>query len=67
VASWAAEDREIELQIDFNALDLSGKELTGDIPAIELFQEAQVYNTGDKLMIPAGKGKIVILRMRRIT
>ena len=63
IASWANEDKDIELAFDWGMLGWEKGSVTGHVPQVEGFQEAEAYKIGDKINIPAGKGKILILKI----
>lgn len=61
VASWAAEDVNIKLNIDWKALGLKPS-ATADVPAVKDFQGKQTMNLNNTFLVPKGKGLLIIIR-----
>ncbi len=61
IASWAREDVDIKLRIDWRALGLTRKGAVLTAPAIEDFQKAATFSPATKLSVPAGRGWLLVL------
>ena len=61
LASWAKEDVTSKLVIDWKALGLNPKKVKLTAPAITDFQSAAVFNPGEEIPIPKGKGLLLIV------
>lgn len=61
LASWAKEDVTCKLAVDWKALGLNSKKVQLTAPAITDFQSASVFNPGDEIPIPKGKGWLLII------
>lgn len=61
VANWSKEDIETSLIIDWSALGLNSKKTKISLPQINDFQEKQTKVELSKLIIPGGKGHLIIL------
>jgi hypothetical protein len=61
VASWAKEDTDIQLNIDFAKLGIIAKKAKLTAPAIEDFQQPFTLPASSTLHVPAGKGFLLIL------
>lgn len=61
VASWAAEDVNIKLNIDWKALGLKPS-ATADVPAVKDFQGKQTIDLNNTFLVPKGKGLLIIIR-----
>ncbi len=60
LASWAREDVDVSLAVDWSALALDPSKTTLTAPAIENIQSARVYHVGDRLPIRKAQGLILI-------
>lgn len=61
LASWASADKKIRLQIDWKKLGINPKTAKLKATAIEGFQTAQTFNPTDEILIPKGKGYLLVL------
>ncbi|HNP08488.1 MAG TPA: DUF6067 family protein, partial [Cyclobacteriaceae bacterium] len=61
VASWAENDVDVQLEIDWNALGIKLRSLM-QIPAISDYQEEQTLRVKDTLTIPKGKGFLIVIK-----
>ncbi len=61
VASWATEDANVKLIIDWKALGLK-RATTAEVPAVKDFQDKQTINLDNKFLIPKGKGLLLIIK-----
>ena len=61
LATWEASDVQVELQIDWKALDIDPQKATFHAPAITDFQEEQSWKTGEPITVPQGKGLLIVI------
>ncbi len=61
IASWAGDDTRIHLNIDWKALNIDPAKATITAPAIKNFQEARKFGVNDEIMVPKGKGWLLII------
>ena len=61
LATWEASDVQVELQIDWKALDIDPQKATFHAPAIADFQEEQSWKTGEAITVPQGKGLLIVI------
>lgn len=66
LGSWAETDVDVQLQIDWDALDLSPEAVTITQPSVEAFQDAEDYSIGDDIPIIPTKGVVLILEERQM-
>jgi hypothetical protein len=64
LASWAEEDVEVRLAIDWKALGLDPARATVSAPAIEGFQEARAFAADGKVPVARGKGWLLVVSER---
>ncbi len=62
VASWATETVQLELAVDWAALELRRECSVIEAPAIEGFQPAGIYTPDGALTVEPGKGWLLIIR-----
>ncbi|MDD4518676.1 MAG: DUF6067 family protein, partial [Limnochordia bacterium] len=62
LASWAKNDRECRLSIDWDALGLSAEKAVLVAPRIERFQSEATFRPGEPIPVPTGKGWLLILK-----
>jgi hypothetical protein len=62
IASWAENDVDIKLNIDWNKLGIDKTAATITIPAVVNFQQAAVLKDGDTLHVPKGKGYLIVVK-----
>ena len=61
LAGWADRDVAVGLRIDWKTLGLNPGEVSIFAPFIAEFQEETRYAVGDRILIPAGQGKLIFL------
>lgn len=61
VATWEAEDARIHLNIDWEALGLDPKKAKLHAPVVENFQEEATWKIDDEIVVPKGKGLLIII------
>ncbi len=61
LASWADADVKVSLSIDWKALGLKASKKRLAAPAIKEFQGAATFTPKDKILLPKGKGLLLIL------
>jgi len=61
IASWAASDTTVQLQIDWKKLGIDPAHAIITIPEIKNFQSAATLNTAKAITIEKGKGRILII------
>lgn len=66
VGSWAKEDTQVLLQIDYDALGMNPADMELSIPAIDHFQESYPIVQGQPLHIPAGEGRLILLTEKNV-
>ena len=64
VASWAQQDVTCRLKIDWKALGMDGQKVRVLAPEIEGFQEALDVAPDDALLLPQGKGRLLVIEPR---
>ncbi|WP_158799759.1 glycoside hydrolase domain-containing protein [Pedobacter sp. L105] len=62
IASWAKEDTDIKLSIDWLALGINKEKALITAPEIKNFQSAAVFKDGQEINVPAGKGWLLIIQ-----
>ncbi len=62
LASWAKEEVNIKLSIDWNALGLEKTKVMLTAPEIKNFQSAATFTDGQDIKIPKGKGWLIIVQ-----
>ncbi|MDB4919784.1 glycoside hydrolase domain-containing protein [Mucilaginibacter sp.] len=65
IASWAADDVNIKLKIDWNALGIDPAKATITAPEIKDFQQAASFKDGDEIKIEKGKGWLIIISEKK--
>lgn len=63
-ASWAKEDVNIKLDVNWKELNLDPGQVNIDAPSIQNFQGGHIYNTLDDITVPVGKGGIIIIEKK---
>ncbi len=61
IASWAADDTTIQLDIDWQKLGLDPKRVRLYAPSIDKFQSEGSYNWHDQIPVEKNKGRILII------
>jgi len=61
IGSWSESDIEIRLRIDWKKIGIKAGEAKIYTPEVEDFQNYAEYNVNSKILIPQGKGKLVIV------
>jgi hypothetical protein len=62
IASWAASDTKIRLNIDWAALGLDPEKATITAPEVSSFQHAAVYRPGDLIPVERNKGLLLVVK-----
>lgn len=60
LATWETKDVPITLSVDWNKLGLDPAKVTLHAPAIANFQTEGTWKPGDTIIIPQGKGLLII-------
>jgi hypothetical protein len=61
IASWADQDKPVHLTIDWKALNIDPAKATIKAPAIKDFQQATSFGVNDEIMVPKGKGWLLVI------
>jgi len=61
IASWAAEDVNIKLKIDWKALGLNPAAATVTAPEVKNFQQGTKFKDGQVIKVEKGKGWLLII------
>jgi len=61
IASWADKDTAIHLNIDWKALNIDPTKATITAHAIKNFQEAKKFSLNDEIVVPKGKGWLLVI------
>lgn len=64
IANWSNEDQQVGLDIDYYNLGYDKKRCDAFIPAIPDFQDEQPDIDLDKLILPGGKGFLIVIKNR---
>jgi hypothetical protein len=62
LASWAAADTTVQLNIDWKKLGIDPAKATVTAPAIEHFQEGRSFQPGEALPVSKGKGWLLLIK-----
>jgi hypothetical protein len=62
IASWAADDTTIHLQIDWKALGIDPAKATITAPGVKNFQPAASFKDGQDIKVDKGKGWMLIIK-----
>jgi hypothetical protein len=62
VASWASEDANVQLKIDWNKLGMDSSKVMITAPSIKNFQPATNFNATDNIKVEKGKGWLLIIK-----
>lgn len=62
IASWALEDTEVNLKIDWKALGINPATATIAAPEVKNFQHAATFSPGDKIPVKKGEGRMLIIK-----
>ena len=62
IASWADDDVEIALNIDWKKLGIDPAKATITAPEVKNFQPAKVFKSNEKIHVQKGKGLILIVK-----
>ena len=62
IASWAADDTNIQLQIDWNKLGIDPAKAVIMAPEIKNFQSAAAFSTNDFIKVEKGKGWLLMIK-----
>jgi len=61
IASWEDKDTPIHLTIDWKAINIDPAKATITAPAIKNFQQAKKFGVNDEIMVPKGKGWLLVV------
>lgn len=62
LATWEDTDAKVKLSIDWAKLGLDPSKVTLHAPAIENFQQEATWKPGDEIVVPKGKGLLIIAK-----
>lgn len=62
LATWEDTDVKVKLSIDWAKLGLDPSKVTLHAPAIENFQQETTWKPGDEIVVPKGKGLLIIAK-----
>ena len=62
LATWENADAKVKLSIDWAKLGLDPSKVTLHAPAIENFQQEVTWKPGDEIVVPKGKGLLIIAK-----
>ncbi len=62
IASWAADDTTVHLQIDWKALGIDPAKATITAPGARNFQPATTFQPGQDITVPKGKGWLLVIK-----
>ncbi len=62
MASWAEEDMDVRLQIDWGSLGMEKEDTVLEAPFIKDFQESASFSSNQKIPVPKARGWILILK-----
>lgn len=65
LATWEETDANVKLSIDWTKLGLDPSNVTLHAPAIENFQPENSWKPDDEILVPKGKGWLIIIDERR--
>lgn len=65
LAGWADRDVPVRLQIDWTALGMDPRRASLFAPFIPDFQEESHFIDGDRILIPSGRGKLIVLSQEK--
>src|SRR6185437_6392712 len=63
-ASWAKQDMQMKLEINWKELNLDSRQVSIEAPSIQNFQEEHLYRSLDNIRVPVGKGGIIIIKKK---
>lgn len=62
IASWAADDVNIKLKIDWKALDIDPSKATITAPEVRNFQSKAEFQDGQEIKVEKGKGWMIVVK-----
>lgn len=62
IASWADDDTEVTLKIDWKKLGIDPAKATITAPAVKNFQPARTFKLDEKILVEKGKGWLLIVK-----
>jgi hypothetical protein len=65
VATWAESDDKINLKIDWEKLGLDPANAELFAPAIDGFQPEKIWNPNESVIVPKGKGYLIIVQKKK--
>jgi len=64
LASWALDTVQCSLAIDWNSLGLDSATATIEAPSVENFQEARIFQVGERIPVPPGRGWLLEVKSK---
>jgi hypothetical protein len=64
VANWTSQDTEVKLSVNWKKLGFNKRHVEISIPEIDEIQVGQTQASLDKLVIPGGKGLVILVRKK---
>ena len=65
IASWATDDVNVKLTINWKALGIDPAKATITAPAVNNFQQAASFKDGDEIKVEKGKGWLIIISEKK--
>jgi len=65
IATWAENDDTVNLNIDWDALGLNPENTELIAPEIEAFQTRKVWEPNESIVVPKGKGYLIIIHKKK--
>jgi hypothetical protein len=65
IASWAKDDVNVKLSINWKALGIDPAKATITAPAVNNFQQAASFKDGDEIKVEKGKGWLIIISEKK--
>ena len=62
LATWEDTDAKVTLSIDWAKLGLDASKVTLHAPSVENFQQEASWKPGDEMVVPKGKGLLIIVK-----
>ena len=66
LATWEDSDAKVKLSVDWAKLGLDPSKATLHAPAIENFQQEGNWKPGDEIVVPKGKGLLIIVQINEL-
>lgn len=65
LATWAENDDSVKLDIDWNLIGIDKSRAEFYAPPIDKFQEEKIWNPKETIVIPKGKGFLIVIREKK--